>query len=252
MPAVDYSLVADIYDRFVKTDLDVQFFQEESKRIPGHVLELMCGTGRLTLPLLAEGVSLTCVDGSPEMLAQLRAKLTHTRHSPEILEQDVTRLSLSKRYDLAIVPFNSFSEITSNSDQIDALKSIRNHLTAHGKVIVTLHNPTMRLKRVDGRPHEVGPIPADEMGGTLSLTLTEKYDASSGIVAGNEVFAAHDSTGRLLWRREVPLAFRLLSLESFEALAAQVGLSIQTVYGDYDRSSFNSAESPFIICTLVP
>jgi predicted RNA methylase len=64
MPACDYSLVADIYDGYVRTDLDFAFFREESEKAKGRVLELMCGTGRLTLALLAEGVPMTCVDSS--------------------------------------------------------------------------------------------------------------------------------------------------------------------------------------------
>jgi hypothetical protein len=45
MPALDYSLVADVYDRFLKADLDVASFREDSKEVSGDVLKLMCGTG---------------------------------------------------------------------------------------------------------------------------------------------------------------------------------------------------------------
>jgi SAM-dependent methyltransferase len=250
MPALDYSLVADIYDRFVQTDLDVAFFREELGRVAGHVLELMCGTGRLTLPLLAEGVSMTCVDSSHAMLTQLRSKLTQAGYSPEIVEQDITRLSLSKRFDLVIIPFNSFSEVITTSDQIDALRSIRNHLSENGEIIITLHNPTVRLKRIDGRPHEVGPIHADESGGHFTVTLTEEYDGSTGIVTGVEVFCALDSANRELWRRTIPLSFRLLSLEDLENVARHAGLTIQRVYGDYARFPYVRSDSPFIISVL--
>jgi SAM-dependent methyltransferase len=250
MPALDYSQVADVYDRFVKSDLDVAFFREESKRISGRVLELMCGTGRLTLPLLGAGVPLTCVDSSAEMLAQLRTKVAGSNISPVVVEQDIVHLSLPTQYDLALIPFNSFSEIISVPEEIEALTSIRRHLTAKGRLIVTLHNPTVRLCRVDGRSHLLGSFPLDESGNTFTVTLCEHYDSSTRLVRGDEVFEASSASGEVLWQRDVPIVFRLISLEEFEGLASKGGLALESVYGNYDRAPYVDAISPFMICTL--
>lgn len=70
-----YAWIASLYDRFVKTDYDVPFFINETKKTDG-VLELMAGTGRLTIPLLEAGIQVTAVDFSAEMLAVLRPKLS--------------------------------------------------------------------------------------------------------------------------------------------------------------------------------
>ena len=71
---MDYGRIAHLYDAYVHSDFDVAFFLEET-RAASQVLELMSGTGRLSIPLLEAGVSLSCVDQSPEMLASLREKL---------------------------------------------------------------------------------------------------------------------------------------------------------------------------------
>jgi SAM-dependent methyltransferase len=250
MPALDYRQVADLYDRFVKTDLDVAFFTAEAQKVPGQVLELMCGTGRLTLPLLGSGIPLTCVDSSAEMLAQLHKKLAGSSNRPIVVEQDIVHLSLPTRYDLALIPFNSFSEITSVPEEIEALASIRRHLTAKGKLIVTLHNPTVRLGRVDGRPHLLGSFPLDDGGNKFTVTLCEEYDSSTHLVRGREVFEASGVSGELIWQRDVPIAFRLIPLEEFENLALKAGFAIESVYGDYSKSEYRPADSPFLICTL--
>ena len=52
-------------------DLDVGFYVEEATKVKGKVLELMCGTGRASMPLLEAGVDLTCVDASERMLARV-------------------------------------------------------------------------------------------------------------------------------------------------------------------------------------
>ena len=58
----DYDIVADIYDTYVPVDDDLDFFISETKKSPGEVLELMSGSGRVSIPLLKAGVKLTCVD----------------------------------------------------------------------------------------------------------------------------------------------------------------------------------------------
>ena len=68
----DYDRVADIYDVYVASDLDIGFYLEEAGKVRGKVLELMCGTGRVSVRLLEAGVDLTCVDASEEMLARLK------------------------------------------------------------------------------------------------------------------------------------------------------------------------------------
>ena len=59
---IDFDSVAVLYDIYVRTDFDIPFWLREAKTVAGKVLELTCGTGRVSLPLLRAGVDLTCVD----------------------------------------------------------------------------------------------------------------------------------------------------------------------------------------------
>ena len=67
--------VAGLYDTYVNTTFDVPFFLNEAKGVSGEVLELMAGTGRVSIPLIKAGVRLTCVDRSSAMLTILEEKL---------------------------------------------------------------------------------------------------------------------------------------------------------------------------------
>ena len=64
MPAMDYSQVTHWYDIYVKTNIDIPFFLNETRH-KDRVLELTSGTSRLSIPLIEAGVSLTCVDIIP-------------------------------------------------------------------------------------------------------------------------------------------------------------------------------------------
>jgi SAM-dependent methyltransferase len=72
---IDYERVANVYDLYVTSDLDIGFYVEEATKVQGKVLELMCGNGRVSIPLLEAGVDLTCVDASAGMLARLDERL---------------------------------------------------------------------------------------------------------------------------------------------------------------------------------
>ncbi len=50
---IKYDQIADIYDTFVRTQLDIPFFLNEASQTKGELLELMCGTGRVSVPLAA-------------------------------------------------------------------------------------------------------------------------------------------------------------------------------------------------------
>ena len=59
MKNIDFNFVADIYDAYVAVDFDIDFFNQYAKAAKGKRLELMCGTGRVSVPLLKKGIDST-------------------------------------------------------------------------------------------------------------------------------------------------------------------------------------------------
>jgi hypothetical protein len=96
----------------------------------------------------------------------------------------------------------------------------------------------------------MGPFPLRDDGTTLRVSLVEVYEPATGLVTGHEIFEAHDRAGALLWRRDVPIVFRILTLDQLKDEAKDAGFTIEWVIGDYERAPYNSDTSPFIICTL--
>jgi SAM-dependent methyltransferase len=125
---------------------DVPRYVEIAGRIAGPLLELCCGTGRVALPLAAAGHEVVGVDFSRELLQQFRAKLAaesdDLARRIEIVEQDITLLSLPRRdYPLAIVAFNSLLCLPEFEMQCRALDSIASHLAGDGLLLLDLVNP---------------------------------------------------------------------------------------------------------------
>ena len=179
---MDYSLFADLYDAYVKTDLDIPFYLQEASQIKGKVLELMSGTGRVSLPLLEAGIDLTCVDSSPDMLRYLCQKVQACGLSARIERMDVRQLELGCQYDLIFIPFHAFAELTLQADQQQVLEKMHAHLSKEGKFICTLHNPPVRLQRVDEqlRLWAVSDLP--DRSGKLLVWGLEKHDPAAAMV----------------------------------------------------------------------
>jgi len=249
MPAMDYSKVAELYDIYAQTDIDVPFFLQEARNCHS-VLELTSGTGRLSLPLIQAGVPLSCLDSSPEMLAILRGKLQDKGLSAPIYEMDASSFSLPDRFDLIIIPFNAFAEIVRPVSQQTALASIRSHLREAGRLICTFHNPAIRLKNIDGQIHLTGKYALPDNGGTLFLSALESYDPGTQLVTGLQFYELYDRHGEMQAKRFVNLQFFLHSKESFETLAYSQGFTVVALYGDYMRTEFHPEKSPFMIWVL--
>jgi hypothetical protein len=93
---IDYDRVADVYDLYVTSTLDVGFYVEEAGKVQRKVLGLMCGTGRVSISLLEAGVDLTCVDASEGMLARLKERLRARRLKARVVRADVRHLKLAR------------------------------------------------------------------------------------------------------------------------------------------------------------
>ncbi len=247
---IDFGEVADLYDVYVQWDADVRFFEELCAGVPGEVLELMCGTGRLSIPLLRAGVRLCCVDYSREMLDLLRHKLGTLGLAADLHEADVRELDLERSFDLAILPFHAIVEILERADRVRALARIGAHLAPAGRFVVTLHNPAVQVPRLDGDRRLMcdRPIPGREA--TLRVWSTSRYDAGTSRADALQEYEILGEGGALLERRELPIRFAVLDRAAFEAEAAEAGLRVLRLWGDYEGGAFDPARSPHMIWEL--
>jgi SAM-dependent methyltransferase len=246
MQHIDYDNIADIYDLYVTADYDLPFFMSETKSVEGRVLELMAGTGRLSLPLNEVGVKLTCVDSSNAMLEVLSRKLKQRGLHADIICADVCRLSLPAQFELAILPFQAFMEIIGEENQRAALAEVFKCLVPGGRFVCTLHNPAIRRKQVDGVLRLVGHFPTE--GGTLVVSGFEQ--GGKPVVSRQQFFEFFDADGRLLEKRLLQMKFAFVEKDEFEQMAQSAGFHVAQLYGSYDRDPFDPAQSPVMIWRL--
>ncbi len=248
---IEFDRVADLYDFYVRTDFDIPFWLKRSQAVHGKVLELACGTGRVSIPLLLRGVKLSCVDYAPDMLARFGKKLREHNLSCPTYCQDITELNLPDRYDLIFIPFHSFSEITDRQKHRLALQRIRLHLSEQGTFICTLQNPVVRTTSMNGDSRLIGEFPTSE-GQMLRVSARMTFHESTQIASGEQVYERISAEGSLLERRLLDINFYLFQRDEFELLLSEHGFVIETLYGDYECNPFEVSTSPYMIWVARP
>jgi SAM-dependent methyltransferase len=247
-PALDYSGMADVYDALVRFEEDIPFFRELALEASGPVLELMAGTGRVSLPLIEAGVDLTCVDSSGEMLDRLRAKLEDRDLSARLIQGDIARLRFEPGFALALIPFQSLSELLIEDEQRSALRAVFDALRPDGLLACTLHNPAIRRRSLGGGPRTAARAPDGERG---ELLLEVELEVGEGdLVHGVQRVRRTDAHGKIIFERVIPIRFALIERVDFEAMARGIGFEVEALYGDYAGSPFSPDSSPYMVWLL--
>lgn len=247
-----HAWIADLYDAYATFAGDLDFWTEEARATPGRVLELMCGTGRVSLPLLRAGVQLTSVDLSRPTLERLTRKAAAEGLAVDVRCADVSRLELDRRaFSLAILPFGSFSELVAPGAQEAALRAVRAHLRPGGRFVCALNVPARRRGLIDGRERLLGTYAIPGPSPTLRLYSTSSLETGSTIVRALQRYEFVDADGRVVEERHLDVRYDLLEPAAFAQKATDAGFRVDAIVGDYARTAYDAATSPHAIFSLV-
>jgi Methylase involved in ubiquinone/menaquinone biosynthesis len=136
---------ANIYDGLNTFLSDLQFYEKwMPKNKDTKILELCCGTGRLTLPIAKDGYNICGVDFTSSMLEQAKAKASEAGLEIDFIEADIRTLNLQEKFDLIFIPFNSIHHLYKNDDLFVVLRNVRNYLKEDGLFLLDCFNPNIQ------------------------------------------------------------------------------------------------------------
>ncbi|MFI6549200.1 class I SAM-dependent methyltransferase [Streptomyces prunicolor] len=116
---------ADFYDQeFTARTHDIPFFLDQAVRAGGPVLEVACGTGRITLPIARASVEVTGLDLMPSMLARARQRAEDERLPVEWLERYCRDIRSDRRFALLFSATNAMQHLH-DLDSVVAFLSMR-------------------------------------------------------------------------------------------------------------------------------
>jgi SAM-dependent methyltransferase len=227
---------------------------------PKRVLELACGTGRLTIPLARRGRSLcpdfriVGVDLSEPFLR--RAQERAAGLGPDVADAisfvlgDMVDIDLDEQFDLVFVGLNSFMLISDLQEQVACLKSIRRHLRPNGYFgLEAVVPPTPFLSQALRKPTAIMLdydfcLPEHGIKRLLRFSV-DRYDAMTQTDRTTFLYEIFYEDGRHE-RHVKDHAFHMYFPRELELLMLYAGFEILARYGNYDRTPFHSRAHQYL------
>lgn len=227
----------------------------------GAILELGCGTGRLTLPLARAGHEVVGVDTAAAMIARLRERLgspPRPAGKVSLVRADFRRLSrspaLDRRFPLVVCPFNAFQHLYDRRDVELFLAGVRARLAPGGRFVFDVMNPDLRWLSRDSTKRWARTRYKDPHTGEPMIYSTQLvYDAPLQI-AFMTIFYEPErgSSSRKRPRgHKVSLTHRHFFPRELEALLHYNGFEIERRDGDFGGEALaGTSEQQVLRCRL--
>lgn len=139
---------------------EVAFYEKLVQSVKGPILEAMCGSGRLLIPLLRKGYAIEGVDISKEMLESCKRRCGQEVLSCQLYQQSLDGLALPKKYELILIAIGSFQLIQGREKVMKALELLKTHLLPGGSLVLETYVPWDAFKDyIEGSVLAVGSKP---------------------------------------------------------------------------------------------
>jgi SAM-dependent methyltransferase len=238
-----------LYDvLFADLRYDLDPYLELARRADGPVLEIACGTGRITIPCLQAGVDIDGLDLSAPMLERLRHKASDLGLSPRIYQGDMRDFTLPRRYGLVFIAFNGFVHNLTTNDQLHTLRVCRDHLLPGGCLVFNIFFPGLKfLSGPEGTPvlehealHPQTRLPV-RIYDTRTMDRVQQLQYSrieiQELDDAGQVAASHNSETTMRWtyKHEMELLLRLSGYSRWE------------ICGGFDRRPLQRENDDFVV-----
>jgi SAM-dependent methyltransferase len=230
-------------------DEDIPFYLKKAKQCDGPVLELACGTGRITVPLAKAGIRITGLDISHQMLERAKQKAAEGSVDVEWVNADCRDFDLGGKFRVIYLPFNSIAHLHDLESIEACFGCVRKHLSPKGRFIIDIFNPRLDiLIRDPDERYPVGEYPDPDGRGDVVMTENNVYDPLTQVNRIKWYFRIGDAPEEFV--RD--LNMRIFYPQELDALLRYNGFAIEAKFGDFDESPFTSASTKQIPVCVVP
>jgi SAM-dependent methyltransferase len=219
-----YDSIADLYDPWSASVVeDVGFYLEEARRSGGPVLELGVGTGRIAVPIAAEGIRVIGVDSSRRMLEICARRAALAGVDVDLRVGDLREPPVTEQVQLAICPFRALLHMHTDDERRQVLTAVHRLLEPAGRFVFDVFTPgaeDIALTHDRWLEREPGIFERalwDEQARTLTLT-----------VRGPD----GETTMALAW----------MAPDEWRTLLEATGFDVEECYGWFDRTPFTGGD----------
>lgn len=224
---------------------DLQFYKRwlpQSK--DARILELCCGTGRLTLPIAKDGYNIWGVDYTSSMLEQAKIKASKAGLKINFIEADIRTLNLQEKFDLIFIPFNSIHHLYKNEDLFKTLNVVRNHLKDGSLFLLDCFNPNIQYIVEGEKGQKVIAEYTTNDGREVLIKQTMRYENKTQV---NRIEWHYFINGE--FNSIQNLDMRMFFPKELDSYLEWHGFNIIHKYGGFEEEAFNdNSEKQIFVC----
>lgn len=230
-----YDLLAPFYDA-INADIDYvkwadfieDILKKECRSRPELVLDLGCGTGKMTLELAKRGYDMTGIDYSPEMLDIARSAAEKSGDDVLWLCQDMREFELYGTVDAAVCCLDCINHLEKISDVKKCFSLVHNYLIPDGIFIFDI-NGRYKFENV----YADNTYAMEEDGGFC--VWENYYDEKSKICDFYITLFEECADGRYN-RHEETQSEKMYTLAEMKNALEKTGMEFLYAFGDFDFS----------------
>lgn len=196
----------------------------------GRALEFAVGTGRIALPLAAEGIDVAGIELSEDMVSHLRRKEGGTAIQIAMGDMAVTRCP--GEFSLVYLVFNTLSNLTTQEAQVACFRNAARHLQAGGHFVV--ENKVPPLLQMNSQSDRLAFARSDQHWGI------DEIDTVTQLGVSHHVWMDEHGV------RRMALPYRMVWPCEADLMAALAGLELVERWEDWSRSPFTAASKSHI------
>jgi ubiquinone/menaquinone biosynthesis C-methylase UbiE len=226
---------------------DVPFWRRVASAAGGPVLELGCGTGRVSLPLARAGVELVGIDRSAPMLERARSQMTKSpdrkmTKSLRLVRGDIRALPFDARsFAMVVAPYGILQSLIRPRDLAATLASVARVIAPGGTFGIDLVPDVPKWREYENRVQLRG------RAGGAQLTLIEsvRQDPARRLTTFEQKYV--ERRGDRTREHRFDLTFRTLSVPQMTRQLERAGFAVDAVLGDYQGRPWEDRADVWII-----
>lgn len=249
---------AKFYDKNPSPPNDIPFYQRLIPSPAATILELGCGTGRITLPLIPFCQYIHGIDLSPAMIAICHQKLSEAgipENKVRVEVGDISDLNLGRTFDFIIAPFRVMQNLETEEELDGLFRCIHVHLAPGGSAILNAFRPNrdpedLRRHWITNRETIDWEVPV-EGGKLVCLDRRPRMDKEKLILYPELIYRRYEGEKLIeeVWLR---LVMRCYYPQDFENLIVDHGFTILTRWGGYAGEKYGAGPELVIQFTEIP
>ncbi len=227
---------------------DVRFWETLARRTGGHILELGCGTGRITLPLARTGARVVGIDRSESMLARAHERVRRSRlpGRPGLVRGDITALPFpSSSFDLVAAPYGILQSLLDDRVLTATLASVARVLKPGATFGIDLVSDLPAWQEYENRTKLQGTRGTGRNQVRITLVESVRQQRRKGLTTFDQEFI--ERRGRETRRHRFTLSFRTLSVEDMASRLERAGFRVKAVLGDYRGGAWDDRADVWLI-----